>query len=378
MAVSAVMLLSSGCAAEKKEIDDSADHVSARVTVSGTSFMVDGKELWLSGVNTPWHHWNDFTGKMDEQFWENTFAQLSQDNINSTRIWINCNGESIVKLNPAGDVREINEGHWTDLEKLFDIADKYGVYVMPTITSFDHFKDENGNNKSAQKWQKLIQSSENVDIFAEKYVAEFCRRFGDREYIFAIDLMNEPDWVYENGECGKIDWEYLSYFFGRCAQTVHENSELLVTVGTGMIKYNSDEYSGNMVSDKYLQELAGSDKAYLDFYSPHYYMWERSFYGFPFDKSPTEFGLDGTKPAIIAETSNDDEKQCGMNLSEKYKAMYDNGWNGLMVWMEPKPDEEKKWYCYDLTQNATNYMAEQIADKIYPIGKKKLPAGEAE
>lgn len=60
---------------------------SAKVTIEGTKFMVDGKELWINGVNTPWQKWNDFCGNMDEQSWEETFALLKKDNINCTRIW---------------------------------------------------------------------------------------------------------------------------------------------------------------------------------------------------------------------------------------------------------------------------------------------------
>ena len=36
---------------------------SARVSVDGTKFMVDGKELWINGTNTPWEKWNDFDGR---------------------------------------------------------------------------------------------------------------------------------------------------------------------------------------------------------------------------------------------------------------------------------------------------------------------------
>ena len=50
---------------------------SARVSVDGTKFMVDGKELWINGTNTPWEKWNDFDGNMDEEFWDKTFAQLA-------------------------------------------------------------------------------------------------------------------------------------------------------------------------------------------------------------------------------------------------------------------------------------------------------------
>jgi hypothetical protein len=57
-----------------------------------------------------------------------------------------------------------------------------------------------------------------------------------------------------------------------------------------------------------------------------------------------------------------------MTLTEKYKSMHDNGWNGLMVWMEYREDEEQVWYCYDLTKEATNAMAEYVPNEIHPLG----------
>ena len=335
---------------------------SARVTVEGTKFMVDGRELWLNGVNTPWYAWNDFMGNMDEEVWEQTFAQLARDNINCTRIWVNCEREAIVTLNNSGEIIDIREEHWTDLDKLFDLAEKYGVYVMATLLSFDHFKSEH--------WRTLISSKETADAFAERYVVEFCQRYGDNEYLFAIDLMNEPDWVFENEECGRIDWKNLSYFFGKCAAVIHESCDTLVTVGIAMIKYNSDKYEGNMVSDEYLRQLTGLEGAYLDFYSVHYYNWQKPYFGAPFSGSPEQFGLTEEKPCVIGENSNDDAEEIGMSLTEKYKALHDNGWQGLLVWMEPRADEELMWYCYDLTKEATNAMAEYIPEKIHPIGKE--------
>jgi len=33
-----------------------------RVSVSGTKFLVNGKEIIMNGANTPWNKWNDFGG----------------------------------------------------------------------------------------------------------------------------------------------------------------------------------------------------------------------------------------------------------------------------------------------------------------------------
>lgn len=322
--------------------------------------MKNGKEWWINGINTPWQCWNDFCGDMDTAFWEETFAQLKADRINATRIWINCDGEKIVRLQPNGEVESVNEAHWQDLDTLFALAEKYDIYIMATLLSFDHFKEP---NTGYEKWRSMLSNPAAVDSFTTQYVVPFCERYGGCEYLFSIDLMNEPDWVYENKECGLIDWERLSYFFGRCAQAIHETCETLVTVGIGVIKYNSTKYVGNMVSDEYLQKLTGSQNAYLDFYSPHFYMWQAEGFGFPCNLSPQEFGLDGTKPVIIGETSTDDEDECGMSLPDKYRSVYDNGWNGLMVWIQTI-DCDKTWHGYPATAEATRQMAEYISDKI--------------
>lgn len=190
--------------------DNSENTVSARVTVDGTKFMVNGKQLWINGVNTPWYNWNDFTGSMDYDAWDKTFSQLAEDGINCTRIWVNCTGENIVRLKSTGEIKNINKGHWSDLDKLFEIAEKHKVYVMATLTSFDHCKGDTG---SPERWRTMLQSKTAVDDFAEKYVKEFCSRYSKNEYLFSIDIMNEPDWVYENEECGQLPWDDLSYFF---------------------------------------------------------------------------------------------------------------------------------------------------------------------
>lgn len=115
-ASAAVMTVSAaGCG---KSQENKTEEPSARVTVDGTKFMVNGKELWINGVNTPWQKWNDFGGDMDRQFWDDTFAQLAEDGINCTRIWINCSGENIVRLKTTGGIKEIKAVHWENLDKL--------------------------------------------------------------------------------------------------------------------------------------------------------------------------------------------------------------------------------------------------------------------
>lgn len=334
---------------------------SAKVTVDGTKFIVNGKEIWFCGVNTPWDNWNDFggSGTFDEAFWDSHFKQLHEAGINCSRVWVNCNSMVGVKLKTTGEFKEVTEQHWTDLDKLFAIAEKYEVYLMPTLLSFDHFKD---SNSYYDRWRAMITSPENTDSFVKGYVIPFAERYGKNEYLLGIDLINEPDWVVENDECGKIGWEHISRYFAKAAAGIHENSDTLVTAGIAMIKYNSDNRNGNYASDEYLKSLGG-ENAYLDFYSTHYYYWMNSWAGFPFEMSPTDFTLDGTKPCIIGETAANGDNS-GRTLTEMYQSAYNKGWNGVLAWTSNGID---KCGGFEDIKPAAEKMNEIASDKIFPI-----------
>lgn len=337
----------------------SADYEKKRVTVDGTVFKVDGKELWINGVNTPWQNWNDFGGNFDESFWDSHFAELHEAGVNATRIWVNCNGMSIVRLRSDGTVQAVDEQHWTDLDKLFELAEKHDIYIMATLLSFDHFKD---GNTGCDKFRVMVSDDAATQSYIDSYVIPFVERYGSSPSLWSIDLMNEPDWVHENAECGKVGWEDLSKFFAKCSAAIHENSDELVTVGLGMVKYNSDKYEGNYVSDEFLKSLGG-ENAYLDFYSTHYYFWQNSYMGYPFEQSPVSFGLDGTKPCVIGEAAVKSES--GRTPEEDYENAYNNGWNGVMAWTSNGVDD-----CGSLTElmPAVTKMRDMIKDKIFPLG----------
>ncbi|MDE6600544.1 MAG: hypothetical protein K2K34_10755, partial [Oscillospiraceae bacterium] len=113
------------------EIQTSAEEevASAKVTVEGTKFMVGGKELWINGVNTPWEYWNDFGGSFDPTFWDSHFSDLHDIGVNAVRVWMNCDSMVSIKLKPSGEVREVSEQHWTDIDQLFEIAEKHQIYL---------------------------------------------------------------------------------------------------------------------------------------------------------------------------------------------------------------------------------------------------------
>ncbi len=335
---------------------------SAKVTVDGTKFMVDGKELIINGVNTPWQNWNEFGSEAFEpEFWDSHFADLHSIGVNAVRVWVNCDSMVSIKLKPSGQVREVAEKHWTDVDKLFEIAEKHQIYLMPTLLSFDHCK----NGQYVDRWRAVITDDTAMQSYIDSYVKPFAERYGSNPYLLGIDLMNEPDWVVENAECGKLPKESLSKFFANCTAAIHEtNPDALVTVGMGMVKYNSDnpKYLGNMISDEVMKSYAG-DNACVDFYSVHYYDWMRSWMGCPFDMSPTDFGLDGTKPAFLGEF--------GLGADQTFEYAYENtlanGWNGSMMWCSNNGAEHADvWADIEV---ATKKIESLYSDKVFPLGK---------
>lgn len=335
--------------------------ISAKVTAEGTKFMVNGKELWINGVNTPWQNWNDFGGSFDSAFWDSHFADLHEIGVNAVRVWVNCDSMVSIKLKPSGEVREVTEQHWSDIDKLFEIAEKHQIYLMPTLLSFDHCK----SGQYKDRWRAVITDESAMKSYVDNYVKPFAERYGANERLLGIDLMNEPDWVHENEECGRLPLEDLSRFFANCTAGIHEvNPDTLVTVGMGMIKYNSDAGGSriqNIVSDEIMTGYAG-EKACLDFYSPHYYDWMNSSgLGCAFESSPADYGLDGTKPAFLGEIGT------STPLKDVYQKCYDLGWNGVMMWMSNNGAEHAD--NWDDIAAATQNIESAAGDKVFPLGK---------
>ncbi len=347
---------SSSASSEIKTLTDE-EVAELTIRVKGADFYCGDSKIWFNGANTPWDNWNDFGGSFDEAFWDEHFAALREAGVNSTRIWFNCSDMVGVKLNSDGSFKEVTDAHWEDCDKLFEIAQKHGIYIMATMLSFDHFKD---SNRNYSLWRDMIMSNENIDSFVAGYIKPFAERYDANPYLWSIDLMNEPDWVYENSECGNIGWEYLASYFGRSAAAIHECSDVLVTVGVATIKYNSDMRTGNMICDELLIQESKNELGYLDFYSTHYYSWQSQWYGTAYEKTPEEFGLVTEKPCLIGECAVSDNQSGAL---EKYTGAYENGWDGILVWTSNGVDD-----CgnYDLMIEGSLPTYEAHKDEIFP------------
>ncbi|SFT16081.1 cadherin-like beta sandwich domain-containing protein [Paenibacillus sp. BC26] len=336
-----------------------------RITVQGTEFYAGHERIWFNGANTPWDNWNDFGGDFDYDFWDTHFALLHANGVNASRVWITSNGEVGINIDADGHVSGATAAHWNDLDSLFYLAQKHGVYIMATLLSFDHMKN---SHPSYDSWRKMLMSEANIDSYVNNYVIPFTNRYKDNPYLWSIDFMNEPDWVFEES---KLPWENLQSLFAKMSVGVHANSNVLTTVGVAMIKYNSDTCTegcqGNKVGDNALMaRVGGNPQAKLDFWSPHYYDWMGQYWGNPMYMTPEQFGLSADRPAVIGETAA--LGTAGHTLTQDYVSAYANGWQGMMPWTSNGVDG-----LGDITRvgPAASSFYNQHPDLVYPSGISK-------
>jgi len=303
-----------------------------RITVSGTQFMAGANRVWINGGDTPWNNWNDFGGNYNATWWSDHFQQLHDQGLNATRVWIICSGEVGIVIDSTGNVTGATDAHWANLDSFFAIAQQKQIYIMATLMSFDSFKN---TYTTYTQWRNWINSDTNINSYVTNYLIPFVNRYKSNPYLWSIDMMNEPDWVYENAEEGQIPWARMQSYFARASAAIHANSPILVTVGMGMPKYMSSSCSGcqgNVISDAALKAVAGDSNAHVDFYASHYYPWEDPYFGgIPFYKTPTDyFGSDPGKPALIGEEPANGST--GHALIDDYENGFQNGWQGVMPW----------------------------------------------
>ena len=301
-----------------------------RIVVAGGQFQVDGRRIWINGANTPWQHWNDFGGAFDPAWWDAHFRALHENGINATRVWISCSGDVGIAIAADGMVTGATDAHWRDLDRLFEIAAKHRVYVLATVMSFDNFKDNHAHHR---QWRSWLGSDRAIDSYVESYLVPLVERCGRSPWLWAVDLMNEPDWVYEDAACGRIPWERLQAYFARAARAIHRHSGVLVTVGSAMPKYASDTGRGclsNRLSDRALRERVDDPEARLDFYTTHYYDWNGANWGVAPYLAPSAYGMPDDKPSVLGEIPA--HGTAGHTPAQDYEAAFEHGWQGAMAW----------------------------------------------
>jgi hypothetical protein len=155
-------------------------------------FVVDDQQIFINGANTPWIAWDDFGGSYDSNDWDSAFQDLQDARVNCTRVWITCSGEVGIDIDWDGYVSGATQAFWEDVDSLMAIAKSKKIYLMIALTSFDSAFD----SKYVQ-WRNMYASDTNRAAFVDNLVIPFVNRYKDNPYFFAIEAVNEIEWVFE-------------------------------------------------------------------------------------------------------------------------------------------------------------------------------------
>jgi hypothetical protein len=134
---------------------------------------------------------------------------------------------------------------------------------MATLLSFDHVKN---SHPKFMYWRRMIENPDNVHSYIANYLIPFVERFKNYPYLWSIDACNEIEWMNQDQFNGNINWDKLQYLVANMAAVVHQKSEILFTMGSAAVKWNSDlpkPFEGNYWSDANLQKYCVSPLARL-------------------------------------------------------------------------------------------------------------------
>ncbi len=343
---------------------------SQNVSINKNIFVVEGKQIWFNGINTPWHYFNDFGGHFNYSWWNNEFQKYADNKINLVRIWIHCSGLLSPTVNDSGYVTGVNAQFWTDMDSLIAISKSKKIYILPSLWSFEMVKNTQSTYK---KYRNLLKNQKNIISYVDNFLIPLVKRYNNEPYILGWEICNEPEWIFEKEEDGMFPRQSVQLLHALCASAIHKNSNKPVTTGASSVKWNSDIYTtdagpnaGNCWSDSALQLVYNDPKAYLDFYQIHWYPWQTKYFSSPYQHT-TSYWKISDRPVIIGETQGLDacDPFICQTLVQMYENAYLNGFNGVCGWKTPQNDG------LGLIENicvATNAFYKNHPQLVYPVG----------
>jgi len=323
----------------------------SRLQVQNGHFTYNGQRVFLSGGNLPWIYygydfgegqWSNVKSKI-----ENQIKQVHNSGGNSIRLWVHIQAETTPDFDSNGYVTKPDSRGTLldDIKDLLDTAQKYDVFVFPTLWNCAVDQDK------SHRLDGLIVDSRKLQSYIDKVLKPMATKVKGHPALGGWDILNEPEGMikpdqHDSDKCfdttklhnsgagwagKKYSYRDMLRFINWQADAIKSvDSGALVTMGSWNPKSNTDQFNMvNHYSDDCLRKAGGKQKGVLDFYQFHSYSWQGSFDNVsPFKNNANSYH--SNKPIVVGEFWEKDGG--GMNINQLFEYCYNHGYGGAWSW----------------------------------------------
>jgi hypothetical protein len=295
---------------------------------------------FASGLNVAWVNFAGDIPSPDTKTFDTIFKNSAAVGGRVIRWWFHVNGTVTPGYGSDGTANSLTPAAINDVVSLANLAHTDGVALNISLWSFDMLQGGEGisstlftNNKN------LLTVDNNRNLYVSRVLVPLVTALKGNPGVYSYEIFNEPEgmttqhgWTGAQGGM-EIDQMYIQKTVNVFAAAIHSTDpNARVTSGAQTFGTCANGVSGmtNLYSDSALTAVGKMANGTLDFYEVHYYEVNNpgaTTYSC-FANPASHWGLD--KNVVMGEfwaITTD-----GVNGSDTYTSLYNNGYNGAWAW----------------------------------------------
>jgi hypothetical protein len=300
------------------------------------------KLRFMYGMNYAWHTfgadfggnkaWNQ-PGVSGEPAVETELAAMAASGVQTLRWWLwpDFRGDAVA-FDASDTPMALGGSALADVNRALELAEKYDLYLMLTIFSFDNFRATRMESTlKVRGISPIVRDDAKRRALMDNVIGPLARAVASSPHskrMIAWDMINEPEWAITGASLyggdpmfdPQTDLEAVTHaqmetFLRDTHKTLRANSQALITVGSTAFKWKS-----------------AWSKLDLDFHQFHMYDWVNMYW--PYDRNPMAYALDD-KPVVMGEFPL--TGLMGVSYTKLLESWFGNAYAGAMAWAYTDP-----------------------------------------
>ena len=315
-------------------------------SMNGNWTVINGKKLFLSGMNLAWLSSNSFGDDVgDVSININAFTdkvkKIRQAGGNSLRWWLSTDASHDPKIDATGAVNGLGLKTISNMRQALDTAYAYGVVVSMCLFSYDMLIPGTKASYSSYNLDnnyKFLTVPSNIDTYLNNALKPMLDSVGSHPAIMCWEVFNEPENMLDSTATAprKITQNDILRITNKIAGFIHRNSKKMASTGIMSFQYRGQYSTAKLIA-------AGADNdGYLDFYMVHYDPEYQADSLSPFSHPATYWTMD--KPIMVGRfpAASWSTTMTGPNsglplktteaINDAFTYTYANGYAGALSW----------------------------------------------